>query len=751
MVPRQDGRASLHMNYKNVSFTLPFLNDNTMSAAAENILSPTLQSTLDDLFGLTGSVFESILSDSCVNNAVKKHYLRKAVTEDCDTFLTSLDALCGDRARSDIENLLRLLKQINDVCFNNEVRAESGGVKPALYMFECVYSTAEKAVGETMPERIKKYLQTQILTNIETMNVTDAMPPITEYRCLWKDWLRLPISQILSPMSSVLKTYVHDPLRQRYFDGLINNLLITGQETLTPEQCDKMIEMVEVLLYTDRNDRYLHSLSSILYALSKQISFLNLMPSKRENLVKDLCQLFHLCASPSSIADDARDFILRHSAVLLLQILQTAGGGAHALSLNILGTDFIKFAVAIQSPIIQTCANPRNADSFMGPLGKILLLIGLNIGHLDRAAQDEIAIHIVSYFAKRLQELEPRDETLLAGLLFYWADIPGGAAWLHKSLVFNILGYLVQSPLSWSFPYAIEPAIKTLAMFFERCSRDVFESNPILKALDVVIGQINRLPAASPKDRQRKEDVVLAIVSICHSLAIRLNLPELLLRSDRIVPFLQQFRENYLPREFGVEAGTSAFQCAGAVLRAVFHTTEGRSTAEASFRVASALGDVATVELCLNHVDAHHLDGDEKKRNAAHYLAMRRGARGSGLFLDLYERYYRYPPSPQDIQKCFEGRLALASILVAGGVNFEQENSAGNTALGLMKQQQETAKAEGEAEDFEQFKRLEERVKKALSIPHAPLVAAGPMMNQHQIAEEAAQARELSVLGLGLD
>lgn len=84
---------------------------------------------IESLIGFEGIYFETIKDEESIDTGTKVLYLERAISEDCQTFLKSLDKLY--QPESNIE-LIRALKTINDLFFNTEVKNSVHGVKSAL-------------------------------------------------------------------------------------------------------------------------------------------------------------------------------------------------------------------------------------------------------------------------------------------------------------------------------------------------------------------------------------------------------------------------------------------------------------------------------------------------------------------------------------------------------------------------------------------------------------------------------------------
>jgi hypothetical protein len=91
-------------------------------------MNSTQQNLLDDFIGEKGIYFETIKEDKIFDLGTKVLYLERAISQNCQNFLQSLDKLynpcLSDEAKTDHVELIRALKLINDLCFNHQVKYE---------------------------------------------------------------------------------------------------------------------------------------------------------------------------------------------------------------------------------------------------------------------------------------------------------------------------------------------------------------------------------------------------------------------------------------------------------------------------------------------------------------------------------------------------------------------------------------------------------------------------------------------------
>lgn len=95
--------------------------------------NPAQLELLHSFFGEEGIYSSTIENTDVLDTITKMVLLEKAITEDYQTFLTTIDKLnMTVNQKSPEEELIRALKAMNDVCFNNDVMYGEYGTRPAL-------------------------------------------------------------------------------------------------------------------------------------------------------------------------------------------------------------------------------------------------------------------------------------------------------------------------------------------------------------------------------------------------------------------------------------------------------------------------------------------------------------------------------------------------------------------------------------------------------------------------------------------
>lgn len=99
-------------------------------------MNKSQEELLDSFISVEGCYFETIIEDQSINLGIKLLYLERAITQNCTDFNLSLDKLyrnnlVGEDRQTRIE-LIRAFKVVNDICFNNQVKFDNYGIRPAL-------------------------------------------------------------------------------------------------------------------------------------------------------------------------------------------------------------------------------------------------------------------------------------------------------------------------------------------------------------------------------------------------------------------------------------------------------------------------------------------------------------------------------------------------------------------------------------------------------------------------------------------
>ena len=149
----------------------------------QSLLSNTQADLLNDMIGRDkdgdyGYIFASIVENKLLAS-VQILYLRKAVTQDYQSFNTDIDKLYNQLLsinhpyyivpKSEVIEFIKSLKIINDICFNNQGKYNESGIKTALDFFFGSVSS------DICPYAFQ--LATQEIINNEINNLEESSAP----------------------------------------------------------------------------------------------------------------------------------------------------------------------------------------------------------------------------------------------------------------------------------------------------------------------------------------------------------------------------------------------------------------------------------------------------------------------------------------------------------------------------------------------------------------------------------------------
>ena len=162
-----------------------------------------------------GIYLDSVKSYDGVDLGTKILYLEKSITQDCQTFLNTLDKLykpelIGAAKEANLD-FIRSLKMINDLCFNNKVKYDIYGVRDALTHFF-------SSLGPFNPQDFKDEIQKMIHQGIEVLSQNHQEEIIARKRKReeeektitnqsdWRNELDLPSDQRTSSANSATRS-----------------------------------------------------------------------------------------------------------------------------------------------------------------------------------------------------------------------------------------------------------------------------------------------------------------------------------------------------------------------------------------------------------------------------------------------------------------------------------------------------------------------------------------------------------------
>src|SRR3990167_4915490 len=173
----------------------------------ETLIGSTLVTTSEETHYEWGIYLDSVKSYNGVDLGTKILYLEKSITQDCQTFLNTLDKLykpelIGAAKEANLD-FIRSLKMINDLCFNNKIKYDIYGVRDALTHFF-------SSLGPVNPQDFKDEIQKMIHQGIEVLS-QDHQEEITAQKQKqeevektitnqsdWRNELDLPTGQRIS-------------------------------------------------------------------------------------------------------------------------------------------------------------------------------------------------------------------------------------------------------------------------------------------------------------------------------------------------------------------------------------------------------------------------------------------------------------------------------------------------------------------------------------------------------------------------
>jgi hypothetical protein len=161
---------------------------------------------LDDMLGSEGTLYETIIDINGFNLGTKSLYLERAITEDCQTFLMSLDKLY-DGADNCLE-LIRNLKTINDLCFNHPMKFGEHGLRSALNHYfskigpNPLLAEFQPVIRQHIQDRLVQLQQGHEQQVLHERQARQAMEPNISGQSSWRTLLDLPSEQLIYQANS---------------------------------------------------------------------------------------------------------------------------------------------------------------------------------------------------------------------------------------------------------------------------------------------------------------------------------------------------------------------------------------------------------------------------------------------------------------------------------------------------------------------------------------------------------------------
>lgn len=116
-------------------FTKKAFSEEKQASEFKSQLTRAQKELLDTYFGREGFYLETIRENEDINLGTKLLYLERAISEPPKIFLESLKKLCLSPEKASIIELIRSLKVINDLHYNNPIKYDNYGVKHAVDHF----------------------------------------------------------------------------------------------------------------------------------------------------------------------------------------------------------------------------------------------------------------------------------------------------------------------------------------------------------------------------------------------------------------------------------------------------------------------------------------------------------------------------------------------------------------------------------------------------------------------------------------
>ena len=131
------------------------------------MITVTQLELLNEILGTEGFIFESIFENKLINLGSKIYFLKRAISEPCHSFLQLLDNLYHNNVvepeKSELLELIRCFKKINDLYLNTDVKNGDFGKKPCLELTfgrlgEVVHSEFKEKISQMVSQKINEYL-----------------------------------------------------------------------------------------------------------------------------------------------------------------------------------------------------------------------------------------------------------------------------------------------------------------------------------------------------------------------------------------------------------------------------------------------------------------------------------------------------------------------------------------------------------------------------------------------------------------
>jgi len=175
------------------------------------MINPAQFCLLESFVGTEGILTNSILENDYFDLGTKVLYLKRAISKDRHSFLLALDKLyiddADDKIRASRIDFIRVLKQVNDLCFNNEIKLDESREEKALFytfkqLGEVIPHEFHLAIVKIIESRIEELLK-KFSSNISIQRVQRRLDEKSiKGDPKWRYIIDLPLEQRSSPQEN---------------------------------------------------------------------------------------------------------------------------------------------------------------------------------------------------------------------------------------------------------------------------------------------------------------------------------------------------------------------------------------------------------------------------------------------------------------------------------------------------------------------------------------------------------------------
>ena len=194
------------------------------------MINSSQQDLLNSFLAKEGIYFETILENNNIDLGTKILYLERAINLDSSHFFRSLDKLYNMQEPDNIE-LIRALKIINDLYYNNIIKYDDFGIKKALNHYFSLLGPVDeeafqKVIKEMMHENISVlYKNSKPEENITDQRIIREMAEMDiEENTMWRYKLDLPQEQLAPLPFTLLSSILKEVLTREQYQSLSKNI-----------------------------------------------------------------------------------------------------------------------------------------------------------------------------------------------------------------------------------------------------------------------------------------------------------------------------------------------------------------------------------------------------------------------------------------------------------------------------------------------------------------------------------------------